>query len=72
MQSGKEIKVIKRAEAHERHSALSEATVEGVQNSGELPKRDAVTVVNEWVRELRHRKAEEATRRFESLFQEAA
>jgi hypothetical protein len=72
MINGKQIKVIKRAERHEPQAALSEKSEAVVQNSGEMAKRDAVTVVTEWVRELRHKKVEEAAHGFKSLFREAA
>lgn len=73
MVNGKQIKVIKRAERQEtQEAALSEQGRAGVGSSGEMAKRDTVTVVTEWVRDLRRKKVEEAAFGFESLFHKAA
>lgn len=73
MVNEKQIKIIKRAEQHhDTQTALSERSKSSVQRSDEMAKRDAVTVVTEWIREWRQKKAAEATRGFESLFDKAA
>ena len=70
MQSGKEIKVIKRARRRQAQATLSQQGAALAGDKGESG-RDAVTVVTGWVRELRRRKVEEATHGFESLFGKA-
>jgi hypothetical protein len=70
MATGKQIKIIKRAERHDPQAALAEKGRANAHNSGRMAKRDAVTVVTGWVRELRRKKVAEATRGFESLFSE--
>ena len=69
---GKQVKVIKRAERHKTPATNSDQRRPGARNSGEMVKRDTVTVVTGWVRELRRKKVAEATRGFESLFSNAA
>ena len=71
MQSGKEIKVIKRAERRQAQATLSQKGAALAGDKGESG-RDAITVVTGWVRELRQKKVAEATRGFESLFHTAA
>jgi hypothetical protein len=72
MVTRKQIKIIKRAERHTSQAALADKSRAIARNSGVMARRDAVTVVTEWVRELRRKKVAEATRGFESLFHEAA
>ncbi|HEY0545471.1 MAG TPA: hypothetical protein VGC91_08860 [Pyrinomonadaceae bacterium] len=72
MATEKRIKVIKRTERQDTQAALTEKGRERVQNSNDETKREAVTVVTGWVRELRRKKVAEATHGFESLFHEAA
>ena len=67
MQSGKEIKVIKRAERRAAKATLSQRGAALAGDKGESG-RDAVTVVTGWIGELRQKKVAEATRGFESLF----
>jgi hypothetical protein len=71
MQSDKGIKVIKRADRRQAQAPPTQQRVACAGDSG-AGGRDAVTVVNGWVRELRQRKVAEATRGFESLFRDAA
>lgn len=68
----KRIKIIKRTERHERQAAPAEKSRARNQNSANGAKRDAVTVVTGWVRELRRKKVAEAGRGFESLFSQSA
>jgi len=70
MVSGKRIKIIKHAERDDSQGVGSDKTI-GVRDR-EKPKRDAVSVVTEWVNELRLKKSEEATNGFDSLFGSAA
>ena len=67
MVSGKRIKIIKHAERGDSQEVGSDETI-GVRRYLEKPKRDAVSVVTEWVNELRLKKSEEATNGFDSLF----
>lgn len=71
MMTDKRIKVIKRTE---RNPAPTDVNKDhGVSRKrSEETKRDSVTIVTEWVRELRRRKAEEASEGFEGLFGSAA
>ena len=71
MQTGKEIKIVRRAE---RRQAQSTPPREGVARAGDSGegRRDAGAVVAGWVRELRRKKVAEAARGFESLFGRAA
>ncbi len=71
MVSGKRIKIIKHAERDDSQGVGSDKTI-GVRRDREMPKRDAVSVVTEWVNELRLKKSEEATNGFDSLFGSAA
>jgi hypothetical protein len=71
MQRAKEIKVIKRADRRPAQAPPAQQRVAHAGDSG-AGGRDAVTVVNGWVRELRQRKGAEAARGFESLFRDAA
>jgi hypothetical protein len=68
----KRIKIIKRTERQDTQAALAEKGRANAHNSGRMAKRDAVTVVIGWVRELRRKKVAEATHGFESLFSNAA
>lgn len=72
MINGKQIKIVKRATRHETQTALSEKTKSSARNSGAAAKREAVTIVTGWVRELRQKKVAETTHGFESLFRKAA
>ena len=67
MVSGKRIKIIKHTERSDSQGVGSDKTI-GVRRDREMPKRDAVSVVTEWVSELRRKKSEEATNGFDSLF----
>lgn len=71
MQSGKEIKVIKRAERSQAQAKLSEKGEAFAGDSGE-GRREAGAVVTGWIRELRRKKVAEAAHGFESLFGKAA
>ena len=72
MVTGKQIKIIKRAERHGPQAVLAEKGRAVAHDSGGMAQRDAITVVTGWVRELRQKKVAEATRGFESLFRTAA
>jgi hypothetical protein len=71
MLSGKRIKIIKQAERSDSQAVGSDNRRTSVGRDREKPNRDAVSVVTEWVSELR-RKKEEATNGFDSLFGNAA
>ncbi|OLE55459.1 MAG: hypothetical protein AUG51_03085 [Acidobacteria bacterium 13_1_20CM_3_53_8] len=71
MVTGKQIKIIKRAERHTTQAALADESRASPDGSVVIARSDAVTIVTGWVRELRQKKVAEATRGFESLFQEA-
>ncbi len=69
MVNEKQIKIIKRTE---RRSDTAEKGGTHIRNAASEAKREVVTVVAGWVRELRQRKAAETTRGFESLFSQSA
>ena len=71
MVTGKQIKIIKRAERHTSQAALADESRASPAGSGVMRRHDAVAVVTGWVGELRRKKVAEATRGFESLFHEA-
>lgn len=64
MLTGKQIKIIKRAERSDTQPLGSGSSPSPLQET----KRDAVLVVTEWVSELRRKKFEEAKNGFDSLF----
>lgn len=66
------IKVIKREERLDTPPALPEKRSGSVGNPPDDGKRDAVTVVAGWVRELRQKKIAETALGFEGLFRKAA
>jgi hypothetical protein len=68
MLSGKQIKIITLAERSNSRAVGSDDRTTQVRRDREKTKRDAVSVVTEWVSELRRRKFEEATNAFDSLF----
>ena len=72
MFTGNRVKVIKREVRREAPAARTEkgSAVAGVSAAG--ARRETVTVVEGWVRDLRRRKDVEAARGFESLFGGAA
>ena len=72
MLTGKRIKIIKRAERSDSQAVGSHNTTTSVRRDREKTKRDAVSVVKEWVSELRRKKSEEATNGLASLFGNAA
>jgi hypothetical protein len=67
MLSGKRIKIIKRTERSESQAVGADNTTT-VRKDRAKTKRDAVSVVTEWVSELRRKKSEQATDGFTSLF----
>ena len=71
MLSGKRIKIIKRTERGDSRAVGSDNTT-SIRRDRAKTKRDAVSVVTEWVSELRQKKSEEATNGFASLFGNAA
>jgi hypothetical protein len=66
------IKIVKRLERHERQTSPAQKSSAHIRNSADAAKRDAVTIVTGWVRELRGKKVAEAARGFESLFSQSA
>lgn len=72
MATEKRVRIIKRAERHERQEAPTEKSRAHTRNATDEAKRDAVNVVAGWVRELRFKKVAEAARGFESLFNQTA
>ena len=72
MLSGKRIKIIKQAERGASQVGGSNPGPTSVRAGRKKTKRDAVSVVSEWVSELRRKKSEEATNGFASLFGNAA
>jgi hypothetical protein len=72
MRSGKQIKIIKYTERSDSQAVGSDNGPTSVRRDRDKRKRDAVSVVKEWVSELRRRKSEEATNGFDSLFGTAA
>lgn len=72
MRSGKQVKIIKHAERSDSQAVGSDNGPTTVRPDREKTKRDAVSVVTEWVSELSRRKSKEATNGFDSLFGNAA
>lgn len=72
MLSRKRIKIIKHAERSDSQAVGSGNRTTSARRDREKTKRDAVSVVTEWVSELRRKKSEEATNKFDSLFGNAA
>ena len=72
MPSGKHIKIIKHAERSDSQAVDADNGLTRVRRDREKRKRDAASVVTEWVSELRRRKSDEATNGFDSLFGNAA
>ena len=72
MVTGKQIKIVKRAERHDPQAVRAEKGRASAHDSGGMAQRDAVTVGTGWVRALRQKRVAEAARGFESLFDKAA
>lgn len=73
MVNGKRIKIIKRAERRAaQEAALAEKRSTAARHSGDTSKRDAVTVVTEWISELRQKKVAETAQGFGGLFRKVA
>ena len=72
MLSGKRIRIIKHEERRDSPAVGSDSRKTSVRRGREKTKRDAVSVVKEWVSELRRKKSEEAINGFFSLFGNAA
>lgn len=68
----KRFRIIKRTERQESQAAQTEKAKAYTRNSTDGAKREAVTVVDGWVRELRLKRVAEAARGFESLFSQTA
>ena len=68
MLSGKQIKIIKRTERDDSQAVGSFKRASSARSHLKNTKRDAVTVVEGWISELRGKKSEEATHGFEGLF----
>jgi hypothetical protein len=71
MRTEKKIKIIKHAERNDSQAAGSDKRPTSAGNHPEDTKRDAVTIVTEWVSELRRKKALEAAHGFQSVFGKA-
>ena len=72
MRTEKKIKIIKHAERNDLQAAVGlDKRPTSARNHPEDTKRDAVTIVTEWVRELRRKKALEAAHGFQSVFGKA-
>jgi hypothetical protein len=72
MRSGKQIKIIKHTERSDSEALGSDNRPTTVRPDRGKTKREAVSVVTEWISELRRKKSEEATNGFDSLFGNAA
>ena len=68
MVNAKQIKIIKRAERSDSHEVGVDKRRTSVRNHLEETKRDAVTIVTGWIRELRRKKAQDAANGFQGLF----
>ena len=68
MPTEKRIKIIKHARRNDAQEVGIDKGQSSVYNQLEEPKRDALTIVTEWVSELRRKKAREAAHGFQSLF----
>lgn len=68
----KRIKVIKHAERDDSQAVGSDNRRTSFRGDHEKTTRDAVSVVTEWVSELRRKRSEEATNGFASIFGNAA
>jgi hypothetical protein len=68
MLNGKQIKIIKHGERSDSPAIGPDSRPTNVRRDREKAKRDAVSVVTEWVSELRRKKSEEATTGFDRLF----
>jgi hypothetical protein len=71
MLAKKQIKIIKHPKGSDSEEVGSDKRQTTVHNQLEEKKRDAVTIVTEWVSELRKKKAQEAAHGFQSLFGKA-
>ncbi len=71
MRSGKQITIIKHQDRNNSRTVVPDNGPANVQRVSKNAKRDAVSVVTEWVSELRRRKSEER-KGFDSLFDKAA
>ena len=72
MRTEKKIKIIKHAERNDLQAAVGlDKRPTSTRNHPEDTNRDAVTIVTEWVRELRRKKALEAAHGFQSVFGKA-
>jgi hypothetical protein len=72
MKQEKQIRIIKRLKAQGTGAAPSEKQKAIVGESGQAINREVATIVTGWVREMRRKKTEEASREFERLFGRAA
>jgi hypothetical protein len=68
MVTAKQIKIIKRTERIDSREVGVDNRRTSVRNHLEETKRDAVTIVTGWIRELRRKKAQEAAHGFQGLF----
>jgi hypothetical protein len=71
MPTEKQIKIIKHAKGGCSQEVGSDKRLASVHNQPDETRRDAFTIVTEWVSELRRRKAREAAHGFQSLFGKA-
>ena len=72
MATEKQIKIIKRADRNDPPAPALDKRRTSVRHDLKEKTRDAVTIVTEWVSELRRKKAEEAAHGFQGLFGKAA
>jgi len=72
MRTEKKIKIVKHAERNDSQAVGLDKRPTSARNHPEDTKRDAVTIVTEWVRELRRKKALEAAHGFQSVFGKAS
>ena len=63
-----QIRIIKHAQRSDSQAVDPDKRPTSLRNHRGKTKRDAVTVVTDWIRDLRRKKAEEATHGFQSLF----
>lgn len=71
MLNRKQIRIIKRAGRGASQPVSSHETANRIRAHREETARDAVTIVSEWVNDLRRKKAQEAAPRLHGLFGKA-
>jgi hypothetical protein len=71
MLTKKQIKIIKHVNRNDSQAVGLDKKPASVRDHLEETKRDGVTIVTGWVRELRRKKAQESAHGFQSLFSKA-